>query len=144
MKRQFLFLVIIALILAAGVAIAGTGSTTIDDKVRSSVEKSTLPKKEKALILVKSYEAIKAGIPPDDLAVIINRGLKNKTTDGKTMEKFIDIAIKVKAQNLPVRPILDMIQQGLSKQVPAARIFNVTNRLAKKLARANIIVGNLV
>ena len=64
--------------------------------------------------------------------------------DGKAIEGFIDIAVKVKNQNLPVRPVLDRIQQGLSKGVPTDRIMGVTGMLAEKLSVANTIVNDLI
>lgn len=136
MRRIIFFVIIITLIMVYGIAMADT------DGIRLSIERSALPQEAKASLLKKAYDAVNAGIPADDLAVIVNRGL-NRSLDGKTIEGLIDIAAKAKGQNLPVRPVLDRIQQGLSKGVPPERILNVANNLAEKLSSANIILNNL-
>jgi hypothetical protein len=141
MRRIILFVTIITLILVYGIAMADTKKAI--DGIRLSVERSALPQEAKASLLKKASDAVNAGIQSDDIAVIINRGL-NRGVDSKTIEGFIDTAIKVKGQNLPARPVMDRIQQGLSKGVPPERILGVTKRLAEKLTEADTITKNLV
>ena len=141
MRRIILFVTIITLIMVYGIAMADTKKAI--DEIRLSVEKSALPQEAKASLFKKASDAVNAGIQSDDIAVIINRGL-NRGVDSKTIEGFIDIATKAKGQNLPVSPVLDRIQQGLSKGVPPERILNVANNLAEKLNSANTILNNLI
>lgn len=142
MKRLILFVSIIGLFMVCGTAIAEMGQKAIAE-IRLSIEKSAFSKETKASLLKKASDAVNAGIQSDDIAVIINRGL-NRGVDSKTIEGFIDTAIKVKGQNLPARPVMDRIQQGLSKGVPPERILGVTKRLAEKLTEADTITKNLV
>ncbi len=141
MRRIILFVTIITLIMVYGIAMADTKKAI--DEIRLSVEKSALPQEAKASLFKKASDAVNAGIQSDDIAVIINRGL-NRGVDSKTIEGFIDIATKAKGQNLPVSPVLDRMQQGLSKGVPPERILNVANNLAEKLNSANTIINNLI
>ncbi|MDA8215369.1 MAG: hypothetical protein M0Z64_08855 [Nitrospiraceae bacterium] len=139
--RRIFFVTIIALILVYGIAMADAEKAI--EGIRHSIERSALPQEAKASLLKKASDAVNAGIQSDDIAVIINRGLY-RGVDSKTIEGFIDIATKTKGQNLPVSPVLDRIQQGLSKGVPPERILNVANNLAEKLNSANTILNNLI
>ncbi len=141
MRRIFLFVTILALFAICGAAGAETGQKAAAE-IRSSIEKSAFSQAAKELLLKKAYDAANAGIPPDDVAIVIDRGLR-QGADSRTMEGFLDTAVKVRKQNLPVRPVLDRIQQGLSKGVPPGRILDVTERLAEKLNRAGTLTGNL-
>ena len=142
MKRLLIFLTIISLLMVCGIGMAETGQKAIAE-IRLSIEKSAFSKETKTSLLDKVNNAVNAGIQPDDIVIIVSRGLR-QNIDGKAIEGFIDIAVKVKNQNLPVRPVLDRIQQGLSKGVPSERILNVANTLAEKLNSANTIINNLI
>ncbi len=113
------------------------------DEARLSVDKSSLTREAKLDILTKADRAVNAGIPPEDVAVIINRGLKERV-EGARISGFLEIAAGVKEQKVPVRLVLDRIEQGLSKGVPAERISAVVQGLAGKLAAARPIVNTLV
>lgn len=142
MRRLIILVTITSLFIVCGIVMADTGEKAIAE-IRLSIEKSALSQETKAVLLKNVYEAVNAGIPSDDIAIIINRSLRYGV-DGKTIEGFIDTAIKVKRQNLPTRPVLDRIQQGLSKGVPPERILGATRKLAEKLSVAEGIVNNLI
>ena len=142
MKRLLMFLTIISLLMVYGIPMAETGQKAIEE-IGLSIEKSAFSKETKTSLLKKVNNAVNAGIQPDDIVIIVNSGMR-QNLDGKAIEGFIDIAVKVKNQNLPVRPVLDRIQQGLSKGVPTDRIMGVTGMLAEKLSVANTIVNDLI
>ncbi len=119
-----------------------TGGKTLDE-ARLAVEKSSLTKDMKLDILRKADRAVKAGIPSDDVAIIINRGLK-QGADSKSISGFLETATRVKEQNLPARLVLDRIEQGLAKGVPTGRISGVAQRLAENLASARPIVDTVI
>jgi hypothetical protein len=119
-----------------------TGGKTLDE-ARLAVEKSSLTKDTKREILTKADRAVKAGVPSEDAAIIIDRGLKHGA-DGKSIAGFLETAATVKERDLPMRPVLDRIEQGLSKGVPAERILSAAQGLAEKLATARPIVNDLV
>lgn len=111
------------------------------DEIKVSVEQSSLPQERKASLLKKSSDAIRAGIPSADIAVIVKRGLA-RGVEGRTVEDFIQSAVRAKEQNLPVRPVLDRVQQGLSKGVPPERISGSAKRLIENLTVADRIVDS--
>ena len=131
---------LLAAALSAGAQEAGWKQL---DEARLSVDKSSLTREAKLDILTKADRAVNAGIPPEDVAVIIARGLKEGVESAK-ISGFLETAARVKEQNLPARLVLDRIEQGLSKGVPAERIAAVVQGLAGKLAAARPIVNTLV
>lgn len=129
----------LTLALRAGAAEAGSKHL---NEARLVVEKSPLSQEAKRGVLTKADQAMTAGIPAEDVAIIITRGLKqNVASTG--IEDFLETATKVKKQNLPVRLVLDRIEQGLAKGVPAERIAGVTHRLSGNLATARPMVEKI-
>ncbi|MGE5173253.1 MAG: hypothetical protein ACM3MD_05430 [Betaproteobacteria bacterium] len=112
------------------------------DEARLAVEKSSLTKESKLGILTNADKAVTAGIPAEDVAVIVTRGLK-QGVPGSHIEGFLETATQVKEQNLPVRIVLDRIEQGLAKGVPAERIAGVTQKLSGNLATARPMVEKI-
>ncbi len=142
MKNLVAYGAVAVLLVLSGPAAADTGQRALDE-MKSSVERSALRREARESLLKKADDAVDAGIPADDVAIIITRGL-GRGLDNKSIEGLVDTVLNVKAGNLPVRPVLDRIEQGLSKGVPPERIFTVTKRLAEKLAGADGIVNGLV
>jgi uncharacterized protein YoaH (UPF0181 family) len=130
----------IVLLFAVGVAVAEQAST---GQIRSLVEKSQYSSADKAELLDAADRALQAGIPADDVEIIITRG-RERRVDATTTKKLLDTAVKVREQGLPVRPVLNRIEQGLSKGVPPERISAASERLAEKMAEAEPIVSGLV
>ncbi len=118
---------------------AEAGSKHLED-ARTTVEKSQLSREAKAGILAKADRAVAAGIPAEDVSVIITRGL-NQGVESRHIEGFLETATRAKERNLPVRLILDRTEQGLAKGVPAEKISGVTQRLSDHLASAKPIVN---
>lgn len=111
-------------------------------EARLTVEKSSLTKEAKLGILAKADRAVAAGIPAEDVSIIITRGLK-QGVPSPHIEGFLETASDVKEQNLPVRLVLDRIEQGLAKGVPAERIAGVTQKLSGNLATARPMVEKI-
>ena len=133
---------VVTFAVAAWAAAGETGGKTLDE-ARLAVEKSSLTKDTKREILTKADRAVKAGVPSEDAVIIIDRGLKHGA-DGKSIAGFLETAATVKERDLPMRPVLNRIEQGLSKGVPAERILSAARGLAEKLATARPIVNDLV
>lgn len=131
---------IFSVCLMVGASSADTGRDL--EEIRLSVEKSSLSQGRKAMLLGKATDAVKSGVPSADVAVIVKRGL-SRGGDGKIIEDAFDIVIRTKANGLPVRPVLDRIEQGLSKGVASERISGSARLLASKLAAADAIVNNV-
>jgi len=139
-----------SILLAAGFALLLLGAggpavaeQAVTDQVRSSIERSQLSADDKAALLEASGRALKAGIPADDVEIIITRG-REQRVDAKTTRDLLDTATRVQERGLPVRPVLNRIEQGLSKGVPPERVSAASERLAEKIAEAEPIVSGLV
>ncbi len=114
-----------------------------EDNIGRALEASTLPRAEQADVHAKAVAAINAGVPAEDVEVIVSRAVK-RGADGKTLIRFLDTSVSVKQSGLPVGPVLDRIEQGLSKGVPHERIAAASERLAEKLQAAQPIVDTLI
>jgi uncharacterized protein YoaH (UPF0181 family) len=129
------------------ILVAGPGAAAAEqaahDQIRSLVEKSQFSPADKAELLDAAGRALRAGIPADDVEIIITRG-REQRVDAKTTGELLDTAARVQGQGLPVRPVLNRIEQGLSKGIPPERISDASRKLAEKLAEAEPIVSGLV
>lgn len=119
----------------------GSGSNHLDE-ARTTIERSSLAKEAQVALLAKADRAVTAGIPAEDVAIIITRGLKQGVS-GPTLEGFLETATVVKEQHLPSRLVLDRIEQGLAKGVPGERISGVTQNLSRHLATAKPMVEKI-
>lgn len=113
------------------------------DNISHALEASTFSRTEQADVLAKAVAAIKAGVPAEDVEIIVARAVKHGVGPG-TINHFLDIGASVKQSGLPAGPVLDRIEQGLSKGVPPERITAASERLAEKLAAARPIVDALI
>lgn len=129
--------------IAAPAALAAAGeSGTLLNGALFDLDHSSLPRDAKLEVRVQADRAVKRGVPADDVAVIVNRSLKRGAGGGQ-IAGFLNTAAAVREQRLPVRPVLDRVEEGLSKGVPIGRISTVVRGLAEKLASARPIVSSL-
>ncbi len=124
---------------AMGTAFAGAEAA---DRIQSAIEQTHLSSGDRADLLKASNRAINAGVPAEDVAIIITRGAERRI-DAKNTRELIDTATTVQEQGLPVRPVLNRIQQGLAKGAPAERISAASKALANRMAEAQPIVDGL-
>jgi hypothetical protein len=110
--------------------------------VRSAVDSAGYIGEDRAALLQEAERAFRAGVPAEDLEVIILRSQERGSAAG-TVRKLIGIAALTAEQRLPVRPVLDRIEQGLAKGAPPERIAAASLQLHEKLASAGPIVAGL-
>ncbi|MBF0559822.1 MAG: hypothetical protein HQL08_13700 [Nitrospirae bacterium] len=134
-----LLIIVVSLFVVTLCAAADSGK----DDIKSVIDQSTLSLQAKNSLLKSASNAEQKGIPPVDLAIIIKRALL-RGWEVKAIEEAISLSVKTAEQNLPARPVLDRIQQGLSKGVPPDKVTGATIRLLDKLAVADRIVTKLV
>lgn len=134
-------LLMLSLALPCGSSAAETSRDLAD--ISTSIEGSSLPQDKKASLLTHASDNVAAGVPAADVAVIVKRGL-SRGMDGKALEESLDVVLKTHQKGLPVRPVLDRLQQGLSKGVPPPRLTAATKQLVVKLVAADSLVNNLV
>jgi len=114
-----------------------------EDNISRALEASALPRAAQADVKSRAAAAIKAGVPAEDVEIIVSRGL-NRGADAGAINRFLEITVSAKRSGLPVGPVLDRIEQGLSKGVPPERIAAASARLAEKLRVAQPIVDTLI
>ncbi len=113
------------------------------DNIRNVLEASTLSRTEQAEVNARATAAMNAGVPGEDVEIIVARAV-GRGADAGAIKRFLDTGMSAKKEGLPVRPVLDRIEQGLSKGVPTERIVSASKRLAEKIATAQPLVDTLI
>jgi len=113
------------------------------DNIRHVLGASTLTGTEQAEVSTRAAAAINAGVPGEDVELIVSRAV-GRGADAGAINQFLDTGMSAKKEGLPVRPVLDRIEQGLSKGVPLERIVAASQRLAEKIASAQPLVDALI
>ena len=122
---------------------AFAGESTNLDAINGLLQSSSLSKPEQAEVRTRAADAVNNGIPGDDVEIIVSRAVK-RGADAGTINGFIDTVLSAKKAGLPTDPVLDRIEQGLSKGVPPGRIDAASRQLAEKLAIAQPLVDELI
>jgi hypothetical protein len=112
------------------------------ERLRSAVDATGYGREDRAALLQEAERALRAGVPAEDLEVIMLRGAERGAPAG-TVRELIGIAALTAEQRLPVRPVLDRIEQGLAKGAPPERIAAASRQLHERLAAAGPLVGGL-
>ncbi len=104
---------------------------------------SALPQAETASVQALAADAVKAGLPAEDVQIIVERSAA-RGVNAAAVGRFFDAALAAKKTGAPAGPVLDRIDQGLSKGVPADRIAAAAERLGNQLVLAHPLVDSLV
>jgi hypothetical protein len=135
---------ILAAVLAAAAltlsspAVAGGG----DNSLRA-IEQAQLTREEKQVLGDQVRAAVEAGVMEDDVDVIVTRSLA-RGIDAPALGRFLETPTRAARRGLPSRPVLDRIEQGLSKGIPPERIDAAGKRLADGLAEAKLLTDRLL
>src|SRR5512134_2099421 len=139
--RFFVVIILLSLVMITGLGgAAASGQEALPEKIKAAVERSPLSGQGKAEVLDAAGRALRAGIPADDVEIIISRGRDRGIGAGETRE-LIDTAVKAREKG---RPVLNRIEQGLSKGIAPDRIAAASRNLTEKLAAAEPMVGELI
>ncbi len=135
----------IALLLVSLAGASGAFATESghQDAIQRALASSALPPADRAAVQSRAAAAINAGVPAEDVEIIVSRGL-NRGAEAGAINRFLDISVSAKRSGLPAGPVLNRIEQGLSKGVPPERIAAASERLAEKLRVAQPIVDTLI
>lgn len=113
------------------------------DTIGGILRSSSLSKTDLTKVLDRAAAAINAGVPAEDVKIIIFRSIK-RGADANTINRYLESGISTIQQGLPATPVLDRIEQGLSKGVPPERIAVAAQQLASKIVIAQPIVDDLI
>jgi len=139
MRKVFISMALALMTAAAGQAQAAPGGLR---DIQRSVEASSLSGEQKAALTQAAREAVETGVPHEDVAIIVTGGL-SRGADVETVTRFLAVARDVQAQGLPVRPVLNKIEQGTAKGVPPERIIEVVGRVRANLVTAAGMVNEV-
>lgn len=128
--------------LAVMAVLTGTAAAG-SEGVEAAIGRSPLTVGEKHDLTVRAQAAVRAGVPAEDVEIIVARSLSHGA-DAAATGRFLDTASRVSKEGLPVKPIVDRIEQGLSKGIPPDRINAASGRLADGLAKAKPLVDGLL
>jgi len=107
-----------------------------------AVDVSGFPVEEQSAIQKETAQALKAGVPAADLKIIVSRS-RERGMAGPAVRELIGTAARAAREDLPLQPVLDRMEQGLAKGVPAERITAATRQLVEYLAIAGPLVDRL-
>ncbi len=133
-----LLLLLAAILPRATVAAEGRSPGSVN----SSLASSSLPEADRAVVRAKAADAVGAGLPADDVAIIVARSV-DRGVSADTIGRFLDAALAARKEGASAGAVLDRIEQGLSKGVPADRIAAAAERLSGKLVIARALVDGL-
>jgi hypothetical protein len=111
--------------------------------IRDAIDRTNYTAEERTTLTGEAERAVRAGIPAEDVAAIII-GSSGRGAGSATARQFLDAAAKTQEQGLPARPVLNRIQQGLAKGVPADQVAAAADRLTARLQEARPIVDRVV
>lgn len=131
----------ILLLLAMPVRMLGAENHLV--AISSAVDASTLLATQKIELKAKAVAAIQGGVPAEDVEIVITRALHRKA-DAATISRYLATSGAVKKEGLPIGPVLDRIEQGLSKGVPPTQVAQASERLADKLRSARPLIDQLL
>jgi len=133
----------LALLLLIALPAWAMAETPSSDNVGKTLAGSVLSRTEQADVHAKAVNAVNAGVPQEDVEIILSRAI-NRKADAGTINRLLDASVSAKKGDLPLGPVLDRIEQGLSKGVPPERVAAASERLTAKLAEARPLVDTLI
>ncbi len=138
MKKTACFLTstgVLLLLLLCGPTPVIAAEDRHSEAIDRALKASQLSKTEQADVHTKAEATISAGVPAEDVEIIVTRAT-GRGLDAGSITRLLDIGASAKREGLPAGPVLDRIEQGLSKAVPAERIQAASDRLVQKLQEA--------
>lgn len=129
-----------ALIVAASMLLVGVVAQAQD--ARTSINASALPARDKTAVVALLDRAAALGVPADDLDIITSRAL-NRGADREALSGMLRTVITAAERELPLRPIVDRLEQGLAKNISFPRIDAATEGLTRALEEGKKIVDGL-
>jgi hypothetical protein len=104
---------------------------------------SALQQAEQEELRERAATAVRAGVAPDDVAVILTRSLA-RGADSAAAGKLVDAGRRAAEAGLPAGPVVSRIEQGLAKGVPLDRIAAAAASLVDRMQEARPIVDGLI
>jgi hypothetical protein len=137
------FFLAAALAIFSAAGAAAEPEQAMPEQIKTAVERSAFSQAEKAEVLDAAGRALRTGIPADDVAIIVTRA-QDRKAGADTTKALLKTVVETGEKGLPIGPVLNRIEQGLSKGISPEKVSASSRRLADKLSAAQPIVNDLV
>ena len=97
---------------------------------------------QKTMILNSAGELLENGVSFDDTKNIIENHLSN-STNAYSVKKSLDLILEAQTEGLPIKSLLNKIEEGLAKKVESDKIFSVVDNELKNLQAASNILQQI-
>ncbi len=97
---------------------------------------------QKTMILNSAGELLESGVSFDDTRNIIEGHLKN-SANAYSVKKSLNLILKAQMEGLPIRSLINKIEEGLAKKVESDKIFSVVDAEFKNLQAASNILQQI-
>lgn len=97
---------------------------------------------QRTMILNSAGELLESGVSFDDTRNIIESHLNNSTSAYST-KKSLDLILEAQRESLPIKSLINKIEEGLAKKVESDKIFSVVDTELKNLQTASNILQQI-
>ena len=97
---------------------------------------------QKTMILNSAGELLESGVSFDDTRNIIE-GHLNNSNNAYSIKKSLNLILEAQTEGLPIKSLINKIEEGLAKKVESDRIFSVVDNELKNLQAASNILEQI-
>jgi hypothetical protein len=97
---------------------------------------------QRTMILNSAGKLLESGVSFDDTKNIIESHLNN-STNAYSVKKSLDLILEAQTEGLPVKSLINKIEEGLAKKVESDKIFSVVDTELKNLQAASNILQQI-
>lgn len=97
---------------------------------------------QRTMILNSAGELLESGVSFDDTRNIIEGHLKN-SANAYSVKKSLNLILKAQTEGLPIKSLINKIEEGLAKKVESDKIFSVVDNELKNLQTASSILQQI-
>ena len=97
---------------------------------------------QKTMILNSAGELLESGVSFDDTTNIIE-GHLNNSANAYSIKKSLNLILKAQTEGLPIKSLINKIEEGLAKKVESDKIFSVVDNELKNLQTASNILQQI-
>ena len=94
---------------------------------------------QRTMILNSAIELLESGVSFDDTKNIIENNVNN-LTNAYAVKKSFDLILEAQREGLPVKSLINKIEEGLAKKIESDKIFSVVDAELKNLQAARNIL----
>ena len=97
---------------------------------------------QSTMILNSAGELLESGVSFDDTKNLIESHLNNSTS-AYSVKKSLDLILEAQTEGLPIKSLINKIEEGLAKKIESDKIFSVVDNELKNLQTASNILQQI-